>query len=586
MIFGKYVNQFYKKYFFAFLIGLVALVAVDYAQLILPELVGKAVSNMQNGVDYHSYLNSFVKNIIIVGVTMCVGRFLWRIALYYVACKVQLKLGQQIFYKTTELSQNDFYKYKVGELMSLMSYDIENIQDAMSFAIMNIVDFFFLGGLTIFKMFSMNVTLSLFCVVPIILLVVAGGIIEKVLTKAYEQRQESLDHLSDFTQESFSGIRVVKAFVQEKFESLYAKKLGIECKDKEVKLTKANALVECIITIIISSAMFLILGVGSYLIYLKATGKNISLDAGEIVTFTGYFDALVWPMMALGNMMTMRSRAKSSLKRISKVLDLPKDIKEGNVEINSLEGNIEFKDLTFKYNNDSKEVLKHVSFKLNKGETLGIVGRVGSGKSTILDILARLYNVEKGKVFIDGIDIMDFKVQNYRNLIAYVPQENLLFSKSVQENIAFSGDYSFDKIKEAAEFASLEDNINLFSDGYETIIGEKGVSLSGGQKQRLAIARAYIKNASIMMLDDSVSAVDVKTEKDILNNIYNNRKGKTTIIVASRVSVVEHLDKILVLNDGVIEGFGSHKELMEKSPLYKNMVQIQKFQSKMNGDEK
>lgn len=586
MIFGKHINEYYLKHFFAFLVGLISLVIIDYAQLLIPEYLGIAVDNITNNVPYQTYLNDIIIKIIIIALIMFAGRFLWRITLFQVATQVQSDLRKKIFYKSTKLSRNNFYKNKVGELLSLMTYDIETIQDLLGFGLMMLVDFIFLGSLTIFKMVKLDWRLTLFSLVPLIILAILSGVVEKWLSFFYEKRQNKLDNLSNFAQENFSGIRVIKAFVQEGFEKAEAKRLGRECRQSEINLTKFSSGVDSIISFLCSTVIVIILGVGGYFVYLNATNQlNSALTSGQIVTFIGYFETLVWPMMALGQIIVMTSKAKTSLNRISKILDLPEDLKEGDDIFDcEVKGDIEFRNLTFCYPESSKPSLKNICLKINHGEKIGIVGRIGSGKSTLMEILVRLFDVDKNTVFIDNKDIMSLKIKDVRNVIAYVPQDNILFSDTVKNNIDFGGNYSLDKIEKAALFSDVKESIDKFEHKYETIIGERGVSLSGGQKQRISISRAFIKNAPIMIMDDSVSAVDMKTEKNILNNIMNLRKGKTTILIASRVSTIEHLDKILVLNDGEVEAFGTHEEILKSSKMYAHMVQIQKFESQLNGD--
>ncbi len=587
MIFSRHINEYYRKHFFAFLIGFLALIAVDYAQLLIPENLGYVIDNIQEIATNQNELNNIIRTIIIVAFIMFIGRFLWRITLFQVSSQVQCDLRRKIFEKTTKFSQNNFSSHKVGELLSLMSYDIETIQDLFGFGLMMLVDFIFLGGLTLYKMFSLDWRLTLFSIIPIILLAILSGLVEKWMSFFYENRQKKLDALSDFAQENFSGIRVIKAFVQEGFEKLEAKRLGKECRKAEINLTRFSSFVDSIISFLCSTVIVIILGVGGYYVYLNVNNSlESALSAGKIVTFVGYFNTLVWPMMAFGQIIVMISKANASLKRISKVLDLEVELKEGtNNFTNKVKGDIEFKDFSFKYKGAKNNCLNNITLKINHGERIGIVGKIGSGKSTLMDILLRLYNIEEGKVFIDNEDIMHLKIKDVRENIAYVPQENILFSDTVFNNISFKDEkYQDEDIINAAKFASVHDNILLFDNQYQTMVGEKGVSLSGGQKQRIAIARAYIKNAPIMILDDSLSAVDMKTEQEILNNILSLRENKTTILVSSRISTVEHLDKILVLKDGEIDAYGTHEELLKSSLLYKNLVYIQKFEAKLNGE--
>lgn len=587
MLFGKYVNKFYFKYILSFLIGVISLIVIDIAQLKIPEYMGLAMDNMKDGVPASTYLSDLIFKILLVAVIMWACRFIWRMTILTASIKIQRDLRSTIFNKITTLSRRHFYENRVGELMALSTYDVEAIGDVYGFGMIALVDCIFLGGLTLYKMFTLDWRLTLFALIPLVFIGSLSGVVQKGISKRYEDRQNSLDNLSNFTQENFSGIRVIKAFVQEKFERSAFFVLGLDCKRADVRLNKYSAFVDALISLSISTIMFVFIGVGGYLVYLSVTGQmETILSPGKIATFIGYFDTLVWPLIAIGNVIVMTSKGSASLKRVTKLLDIEDEILDGDESFDGeVKGKIEFKDLTFSYPDSEEICLKNISFVINPGEKIGIVGRVGSGKSTLSDILMRLFNVEKDKVFIDDKDIMNLKVKDVRSVIGYVPQDSFLFSDKVKNNISFANsEVSFEKIKEAAVFASVDDNIVDFDKGYDTITGERGVTLSGGQKQRISIARAYLKDAPIMILDDSVSAVDMKTEKTILSNINEYRKGKTTILIASRVSTVEHLDKILVINDGKVEGFASHKELIKISPLYKHMVQIQKFEERMEGD--
>ena len=341
--------------------------------------------------------------------------------------------------------------------------------------------------------------------------------------------------------------------------------------------------------------MALILGLGGYFVYRYVTGTpvfvfghEVDMTAGGLITFVGYFDTLVWPMIALGQVVTMRSRSKASLKRITNFLDQEEEIR--NVEnayvLENVKGEIRFDNFSFAYPSSEANVLKNITFTVNPGESVGIVGKIGSGKTTLVNTLLHLYNVERGKVFIDGPDIIDCNIESLRDAIGYVPQDNFLFSDKIKNNIAFScNELDMDKVYDAAKFADVHSNIEEFTEGYETVSGERGVTLSGGQKQRISIARAYIKDAPIMILDDSVSAVDVKTEETILANIQSERKGKTTIVIASRVSTGSHLDKILVLDKGEVEAYDTPQRLEEISPTYKKMVYLQKLEREVEGGE-
>ncbi|MCR5232058.1 MAG: ABC transporter ATP-binding protein/permease, partial [Acholeplasmatales bacterium] len=493
------------------------------------------------------------------------------------------------------LSQKYYHENKVGSIMSWFTTDLETIEEYCGFGTVTIVDAFFLGALVIYRMLMLDWVLAIVAFIPMLLIMLWGFLIEKFMSKLWTQRQENYDRLYDYTQETFTGIRVIKAFVKENAQLKTFVKIAKNNKDKNVQFARVSIIFDVLIELIIASIMALLLGVGGYAVYCVSTGTpmvmfnhEIELTASKLVKFTGYFDSLIWPMIAMGQIVAMRSRAKASLKRVAKFLDEDEDITNpaNAYVLDDVKGKITFNHLSFHYPDTNKEnqSLKDVTFEINPGEMIGIVGKIGCGKTTLVNSLLRLYNVEKGTIFIDGHDLMECDLTSLRNAISYVPQDNFLFSDKIANNIAFSNrKIGMDRIQEAARFADVDENIISFKEGYETVSGERGVTLSGGQKQRISIARAYLKDAPIMIMDDSVSAVDVKTEENILNNIREKRAGKTTIVIASRVSTVSHLDRILVLNDGYVEAFDTPNNLLEISPTYQKMVYLQELEKEVEG---
>ncbi|MBR1954528.1 MAG: ABC transporter ATP-binding protein, partial [Clostridia bacterium] len=335
------------------------------------------------------------------------------------------------------------------------------------------------------------------------------------------------------------------------------------------------------VSLFIESTIAIILGYGGYLVHEKV------FDAGMLMEFIGYFNSIIWPMMAITEMIDMSSRGKASLNRVSELLDTKQDVadKPTAEPIDGVQGQIQFKNLTFVYPDGDYDALSNVSFNINAGELVGVVGKTGSGKTTVADIILRCYNVPDGTVFVDGKDVNDITIDSLRDYCAYVPQDNFLFSDTISANIAFATDDADQSdIEKYADLADVHGNIVEFSNGYETILGERGVTLSGGQKQRVSIARALIKNAPILILDDSVSAVDTNTEKIILQNLRNTRQGKTTLLIAHRISTVQDLDKIILLDDGKVVDVGTHQELLSRCHEYKVMVELQKLDDEKKGD--
>ncbi|MCQ2772434.1 MAG: ABC transporter ATP-binding protein/permease [Bacilli bacterium] len=589
MLFGKHINKFYIKYLPFFLAGVVSLVVVDILNLFIPEALGEIVGLMSSGgaVVYQDVIEIALR-IFLVGVGMMVGRIFWRLSLFYAAGKMKFDLRCEMYDKANRLSQRYYHQEKVGNIVSWFTSDLETIEDYMGWGSVMLVDAVFLTVLVLFKMFTMSVVLSLLVLFPILLIALWGWLSEKFLSSIWLARQASNDKLYDFTTESFYGIRVIKAFVKEKQQRRAFKKIAKDCQDKSVKVAIISGGMERLLDVILFLIFGMFMIVGGYFVYWVVQGTpktvfgiTVNLTREELVTFMGYFDTLIWPIIALGSVIAMHSRAKASLKRTSSFLDQEEEIvlSDGNVEMPNVRGDISFKNFNFTYPGNDEPSLKNISLDIKAGETIGIVGKIGCGKTTLVDCLMRLYNYEKGTLSIDGVDLMDAKIQSLREAIAYVPQDNFLFSNSVDFNISFSNpDVAEEKIVEAAEFACIDKDISEFKDGYKTVIGERGATVSGGQKQRISMARAYLKDAPILIMDDSVSAVDVKTETKILANIKEKRAGKTTIIIASRISTVSHLDKVIVLNDGEVEGYGSPKELLATSKTYAKMAMLQELE--------
>ena len=584
MIFGKHVNRYYLRYAPLLLLGSFALLLVDYMQLVIPKLYRIVINGIKTGqvemdgavhsFDMEFLLDEVCLPLLFVILGMVVGRFLWRVCFFGAGIKLESDLRSRMFDRCKDLSQEYYQVNKVGNLMSFFTNDLDTIQECFGWGIMMFLDAAILGVMSFIEMFSMNKALTLFSMIPMVFLLVCSLIVGKYMGEKWEKRQEAFSSLSDFSQETFAGIAVIKAFVKETHELLEFKKLSKKNEDINVSYTKLSMMLHVSLTLFIESITCVILGYGGYLVW------NGTLDAGSLVEFIGYFTTIIWPVMAISELIGMHAQGKASLKRISELLDAKPAVtdRKGVVPAGEIKGDIEFRDLSFVYPDGNEEVLSDVSFKINAGENVGIIGRTGSGKTTLVDLILRTYNVPDGTLFIDGKDVNDIPIKEVRAAAAYVPQDNFLFSDTIENNIAFATDNAdLEGVIEAAKMADVHENIDEFPEKYSSVLGERGVTVSGGQKQRISIARALMKNASILILDDSVSAVDVNTEKAILGNLREMRKGKTTILIAHRISTVENMDKIIYLEGGRVSAFGTHSELYASCESYRNLVELQRL---------
>lgn len=585
MIFGKHMNKYYIKYGGWLLLGLVVLIAIDYAGLIIPNLYQMVINGLGSGYvvvdgvtlpfDMDFLLDRICMPMAQVILVVLVGQFLWRICFFGSAIKVEADIRNAMFDHAKDLSQQYYHVNKVGDLMSLFTNDLDTVQDCFGSGMLMLFDAFIQGILAFSKMWRMDHTMTLFAMVPMALLLAASTIVGKYMMKKWDIRQAAFSKLSDFSQESFTGIAVIKAFVKEAKELLAFQKLNKENEKANVDYTRSSVLLRIIVTLLVESVICVIIGYGGFLVY------QGTFNAGELVEFIGYFSAIVWPIMAISELVDMTSRGMASLKRISTLLDAPLDmVDRPDVQpLQVVRGEIEFRNLTFRYPDGEYDALKNVSFKIGAGENIGLVGRTGSGKTTVVDLILRTYNVPDGTVFVDGHDVNTVPIWDVRQAAAYVPQDNFLFSDTITRNIGFTtGTPDLAAVKKAAKLADVADNIQEFAEGYDTVLGERGVTVSGGQKQRISIARALMKDAPILILDDSVSAVDTSTERAILGNLRETRAGKTTILIAHRISTIEQMDRVIFIDEGEVVAAGAHEELYEGCPAYRHMVDLQKLE--------
>ena len=592
MIFGKYINRYYLKNAPVLLLGLLALLMVDYIQLLIPQFYRLVINGVNLGqVVVNGQTLPFTKEVLLqhiclpmiwIVVLMVIGRFLWRICFFGSAVRVAANLRERMFDHSRQLSQQYYQVNKVGNLMSLYTNDIDTIQECFGDGILMFFDALVLGLMALYKMWRMDYKLTLLALIPALIMFGIGTVMGTAMTKRWEERQQAFSDLSDFAQENFSGIAVIKAFVKELKELMAFRKLNKQNEEINVIYTKIATLLEVLVTLFVESVICVILGYGGYLVY---QGR---FNAGQLVEYIGYFEAIVWPIMAISMLIEKTSRGKASLNRITELLDAPIDVADrpGVQELQNPQGSVEFRHLTFRYPDGEYDVLQDISFTIHPGESVGIVGKTGAGKTALVDLLLRTYNVPDGTLFVDGKDVNTLSIHSVRAACAYVPQDNFLFSDTIAHNIGFGvDDASPEMIDHAASLADVRDNIVDFKDGYETVLGERGVTVSGGQKQRISIARALLKDAPILILDDSVSAVDTRTEKIILDNLKSSRANKTTLLIAHRISTVERLDKIIFLDDGKIEAVGLHDELYTSCPKYRRMVDLQRLEDEAGGDD-
>ena len=605
MVLDRHFSKYYLKYLFTFIVGALSLIAVDYVQLLIPEITGKILDGVNYGfkeelelaIDKTTLLE-YVKELAIIAICVFLGRFLWRVCIFGNCVKIQTDIRNEMFEHMQNLSQTFFQDNKTGALMALYTNDLGTIRRAFGSGTLTLVDSIAMGTLTLIKMIRLLPSLTIICLVALIVVAAVASLFDRKISKRYKKNLEAYESLSDFTQEDFTGIHVVKAFVKERRkEYLFGKHTEVN-NDTCIDYVKINVLSNCLIEAILDISLVLLIGIGGLLIYYNKTGQidNSFLKdftVGKLIEFNYYFDSLIWPIMAVGDLILLRGQARPCEKRVGALLDQEIEINDNLVtpdnkelKVEDISGEITFNDLTFKYPRGEYNTLNNISFKINSGEIWGIMGATGCGKSTIVELLLRLYNIEENKILLDNHDIMTIPIKVVRDAIAYVPQETFLYKQSIKENIAFSKkEIDINDIISKSILADINKDVEEFKDGYDTIIGERGVTVSGGQRQRISIARALMKESPILILDDSLSAVDTVTEKSILESLRQIRKGKTTIIIAHRITTLETLDNIIVMDDGRIDDIGNHNELLSRCKIYQKEVHLQELEKELGGNK-
>lgn len=571
----KYIGRYKYKY----ILGILTLFIVDFANLYIPQFTGEITDGLKNGtMNMDGVINGIIK-IVIVGLILMIGRFGWRYFIFGSARGIEFELRNDMFKHLEKLSMSFYNKHKTGDLMAHFTNDLNAIRMSVGPAVITTFDAIIMTIMVLIKMVTyVDLRLTILAVIPLLFIAIGGIYYGKAAEKRFSEKQEAFSNLTDKVQESISGIRVIKAFVQERNELKAFAIANKDNKDKNMKVVKLQAIVMPLLDVIIGMSSLITLLYGGYL---TISGE---ITLGRFIAFNQYIGMLVWPMIAAGDSITLFSQGLASLKRIENIFNEEPEIYDEDLvkDISSLEGEIKFLNLSYQYDEKNEVVLDDINLHIEKGTTLAILGKTGSGKTTLANILLRLVNVKKGSLFIDGHDIREIPLKTLRESISYVPQENFLFSDTLGNNIAFGSNLKdIDEVKKAAKEACIHDNIMEFPNQYNTLVGERGVTLSGGQKQRSSIARALMKNAPILILDDALSAVDTNTEEQILKNLKENRKGKTTIIIAHRISTIQNADKIMVLDNGRMVEYGDHNELLSRNGYYANMYAKQQLEKQL-----
>ncbi len=573
------------KYKWRYAAGILILLLVDLASLYIPQFAGEIVDGLTGG--YLTDVTPYLLGILASGLLMALGRFGWRYCIVGASRGIEYRLRNDMFAHLETLSARYYNSHKTGDLMAHFTNDLQAVRMAAGMAVVTTFDAVIMTIMVLVKMMVyVDLQLTLFAFIPLTLVALSCYFFGIEEEKRQFQRQEAFSALSDKVQESLAGIRVLKAFVQEEKDLAAFDAASRNSMEKTLSAVKVWAVIGPFFDAITGVSMLLTLIFGGRMVL------NGQVSIGHFVAFNTYIGMLVWPMVACGDSINMFTQARAAYRRIAMIFAEKPDILD-HVSLSddpgaAIRGEIDIKDLTFTYPDGDQPVLSHINLHVARGEMLGILARTGSGKSTLADLLLRVYDCKEGVILLDGKAIDRFPLAVLHRDIAYVPQENFLFSDTLEENIAFGLEERIsdspqlrERIRQAAMDACIHDNIMEFSEGYETLVGERGVTLSGGQKQRSAIARALLKDSAVLILDDSLSAVDTDTEEKILENLLRIRKGKTTILIAHRISTLQHADHVAVLKEGVLAEYGTHRELLEKGGFYAHIFEKQQLEQEL-----
>ena len=577
MILLKHFRQYYLIYLWAFLPGILILAGIDYLQLEIPRVIGGIIDGVDKGeITAIGQIERELIYLLIIVLIMTVGRFLWRFLLFGTGRRIETDVRREMFFHATRLDQAYYTNQKIGGLMSYFINDLNAVRELFGRGTLMIVDGLFLGAFVLIRMFSLNPIMTGYALIPIGLMGVLVFFLSKKIEIKSKIRQEAFEHTSDFAQESFTGITVIKAYVREAAESLGFKKKSQDVYNKSMDFMKYVIVINVIIDALISLVILAIIAYGAILI-----GYG-DLTSGELTEYISYFFSLLWPVFAISMFLNLNGQAQASAKRIYEFLESKALVVEHKDALKDvqLDGSIRAVNLTFTYPDSDTPILQELNFDIKAGEMVGILGRTGSGKSTLVELLLHVYNTEEGMLYFGEYDIASLSIKTLRAHMGYVPQDNFLYSDTIENNIGFAFEsIEQDRLIEVAKLADIHENVIEFKHQYQTLLGERGVTVSGGQKQRISIARALAKDPKILILDDSVSAVDTKTEEAIISNLRKVRTGKTTLMIAHRISTVKKLDKIILLEEGRLIGFGSHEELLASNSVYQDMVKRQELEA-------
>ena len=577
MILLKHFRQYYLIYLWAFLPGILILAGIDYLQLEIPRVIGGIIDGVDKGeITAIGQIERELIYLLIIVLIMTVGRFLWRFLLFGTGRRIETDVRREMFFHATRLDQAYYTNQKIGGLMSYFINDLNAVRELFGRGTLMIVDGLFLGAFVLIRMFSLNPIMTGYALIPIGLMGVLVFFLSKKIELKSKIRQEAFEHMSDFAQESFTGITVIKAYVREAAESLGFKKKSQDVYNKSMDFMKYVIVINVIIDALISLVILAIIAYGAILI-----GYG-DLTSGELTEYISYFFSLLWPVFAISMFLNLNGQAQASAKRIYEFLESKALVVEHKDALKDvqLDGSIRAVNLTFTYPDSDTPILQELNFDIKAGEMVGILGRTGSGKSTLVELLLHVYNTEEGMLYFGEYDIASLSIKTLRAHMGYVSQDNFLYSDTIENNIGFAFEsIEQDRLIEVAKLADIHENVIEFKHQYQTLLGERGVTVSGGQKQRISIARALAKDPKILILDDSVSAVDTKTEEAIISNLRKVRTGKTTLMIAHRISTVKKLDKIILLEEGRLIGFGSHEELLASNSVYQDMVKRQELEA-------